>query len=292
MNNVLKKALVIAMAAAMSLSVAMPAFAASTNATVNTKAMAYFDNYASSKYNLSADALMEKIEAGEDMYIIDIRDAVDYNANHIKGAVNIPYFNIDDKLEHIPNDKPVYVHCYSGQTASQTVALLRLSGVDAYNVSGGWNNISKLAETKAELFTTKARKVTYNKRREVNDSLEAAIKAYYDNAEGKYNISPAAVKAGVEDGSIFLLDVRSAADHKAGHIEGVGMNIPFGLDMQESFSKLPKGKKIAVQCYSGQTASQTVAILRMLGYDAWNMSGGTGAEGGSGWLGAGYELVK
>ena len=42
-------------------------------------------------------------------------------------------------FENIPKDKPVIVQCYSGQTASQTVAILRLLGYEAYNLSGGWN---------------------------------------------------------------------------------------------------------------------------------------------------------
>ncbi len=41
---------------------------------------------------------------------------------------------------NIPTDKPIVVHCYSGQTASQTVAILRLLGYEAYNLSGGMNN--------------------------------------------------------------------------------------------------------------------------------------------------------
>ena len=62
--------------------------------------------------------------------------------------------------------------------------------------------------------------------------------------------------------------------------------------MQESFDILPEDKTLILQCYSGQTASQTVAALLIKGYTAYNLSGGMGAEGGSGWLGAGYELVK
>lgn len=38
-----------------------------------------------------------------------------------------------------PNDRTVYVYCYSGQTASQTVFLLHLAGKQAINVSGGFD---------------------------------------------------------------------------------------------------------------------------------------------------------
>mgnify|MGYP000482468506 CR=1 FL=1 len=39
------------------------------------------------------------------------------------------------------NDRTVYVYCYSGQTASQTVFLLHLAGKQAINVSGGLTKV-------------------------------------------------------------------------------------------------------------------------------------------------------
>ena len=60
---------------------------------------------------------------------------------------------------------------------------------------------------------------------------------------------------------------------------------------QYSAEQLPTGKTIVVNCYSGQTASQTAAILRLIGYNAQNHSGGMCKEGGSGGLGAGCKAV-
>ena len=91
------------------------------------------------------------------------------------------------------------------------------------------------------------------------------------------------VKAGEE---LFILDIRSAEDYAAGHIAGA-INIPFGAGMQESFSQIPTDKPVIVYCYTGQTASQVLGVLRMLGYEAYNMSGGMT----NGWLAAGYEVV-
>ncbi len=88
-----------------------------------------------------------------------------------------------------------------------------------------------------------------------------------------------------------MVDLRSAEDYAKGHIEGA-VNLPYGKGMQKEFDKLPTDKTLVLQCYSGQTASQTMAALRIKGYNAYNLSGGMGAEGGSGWLGAGYTLVK
>ena len=307
MNNTMKKALVIALSLAMTVSTSLPAFAADTpaastasvEATINTastvkaKAKRYFSNYPSDKNNVSVASFLDRAASNEKMTILDIRDAADYEKGHIEDAINVPYgVEISKQLEKIPDDRPVMVYCYSGQTASQTVALLRIAGKQAYNVSGGYTAISK-NEKAAKLTTAEPasfRSSTYD----VSSSIVSALKDYYTlaKANGKFNMSPAAVKEALAKDEIFLLDVRSRNDHLKSWISGVDLNIPFGNGMQNSFSKLPKDKKIVVQCYSGQTASQTVAVLRLLGYDAYNMSGGTGSVGGSGWLGADYRMEK
>ncbi|MFA7661910.1 MAG: rhodanese-like domain-containing protein, partial [Anaerovoracaceae bacterium] len=105
------------------------------------------------------------------------------------------------------------------------------------------------------------------------------------------NISPEKVKEIVDSGSdeYVILSVRQAVDYAEAHVPGA-MNIPFGAGMQEAFADLPQDKTIVVYCYTGHTASQTVGILRLLGYEALNMSFGMGSvETKVGWLGAGYE---
>ena len=100
------------------------------------------------------------------------------------------------------------------------------------------------------------------------------------------------VKKEAAEGKIYLVDIRSENDYLKSRISFAKENIPFGKGMQTALANLPKDRKIVFQCYSGQTASQTVAIARMMGLDAYNLSGGMGAKGGSGWLGAGYHVVK
>ena len=72
------------------------------------------------------------------------------------------------------------------------------------------------------------------------------------------------------------------------------VNIPFGKDMYSMFASLPADKKLIVYCYTGQTAGQTVAALRLLGYDAVSMNGGMGmpANAPLGWSAKGYPVVK
>ncbi|MFZ5826677.1 MAG: rhodanese-like domain-containing protein [Bacillota bacterium] len=87
-------------------------------------------------------------------------------------------------------------------------------------------------------------------------------------------IEGAALKAKVEgkDATIYLLDIRKPEDFAKGHIAGA-VNIPMGKVGAE-LNKFPKDKQIVVMCYSGQTSGQTVAALRIAGYNAISLKGG------------------
>lgn len=76
-------------------------------------------------------------------YIIDVREVDEYKVGHIKGAKNIPLSEIRDRLDEIPTDIPVYLHCRSAQRSyNACLALQHLGFNNIYNVSGGFMGIS------------------------------------------------------------------------------------------------------------------------------------------------------
>lgn len=268
---------------------------------VEAAALAYFSNFPADKHVISPADFFAKIDAGEEMFIIDIRSGEDYATSHIKGAVNLPFGNesIAQNLEVIPDDVPVYVYCYTGQTASQTVAVLNVAGKPAYNVQSGFvRGISVTPDYENYLSTDTVAlpSDTYAVDGDIKAAVAnyfATIASYAGTDTASQNIKVETVKEIVDSESedYVIVSVRKAEDYAKGHIKGA-VNIPFGAGMQDALSELPKDKKIIVHCYTGQTASQTVAILRLLGYEAYNMQFGMGsAETESGWLGAGYETV-
>lgn len=301
MKKIVMKLLIAAMVLSLSLSGGVTAFAdtaapaagtavVQADVTVHKAAKAYFENFPQDKHVISAADFLAKVQDGTAGFVIDLRKAEDYAKGHIQGAINIPYgAAVAEELDRIPDDQPVYVYCYSGQTASQTAALLNVAGKNAYNVSGGYTNgISKEAAA-AGLTTTEPSSYRTRRLYPVDAQVQDAIAQYYDiaSANGSFNLSAEKVKEGLESGEYFLVDVRSEEDFLRGHIPGAALNIPFGPGMQQQFGKLPRDQKIVVQCYSGQTASQVVGILRLLGYDAYNLSGGMN----NGWKKAGYETT-
>ena len=275
--------------------------AAEVSPVVAEKAMAYFADYDGSKVVIKAPDLFAKIDAGEEMLILDIRQPDAYAESHLAGAINVPFgMAIAENLSKIPDDVQIYVYCYTGQTASQTTALLNVAGKFAANVQSGFNNGIKTTEGYEKYVTSDAGATLPDATYDVDPDVQAAITAYYEDMvskEGttfKYNnFAPDSLKE-VMDAELddyFIYSVRQAKDYDEGHIKGA-INNPYGAGMQANFAaQLPMDKKIIVYCYSGQTASQTTAILRLLGYDAYNLSGGMGKVDGSGWLGAGYDVT-
>ena len=75
--------------------------------------------------------------------IIDVREPGEYAKSHIKTAVNIPLSQLRSRLEEIPRDRPVYLHCRSSQRSYNACLCLQAHGfTNVYNISGSYLGIS------------------------------------------------------------------------------------------------------------------------------------------------------
>ena len=74
------------------------------------------------------------------------------------------------------------------------------------------------------------------------------------------------------DGSVTLLDTRTAEEYRGGHIEGF-RNIPVD-ELRERLDELEAGKPVFVICQSGLRSYIASRILSGNGYDSYNFSGG------------------
>lgn len=79
----------------------------------------------------------------QDAFIIDCRERFEYEEHgHLKKSVNIPLSEFRDRLDEIPHDKPVYIHCLSGQRSYFMVRALENLGYDqVYNIDGSYLGI-------------------------------------------------------------------------------------------------------------------------------------------------------
>lgn len=70
--------------------------------------------------------------------VIDVREAGEHRRAHIPGAVNVPLTEVESRLEVIPRDTPVVVHCKLGSRGALAAKRLHELGFEnVHNLAGG-----------------------------------------------------------------------------------------------------------------------------------------------------------
>ena len=69
-------------------------------------------------------ALKKKLDEGEHLQIVDIRERAEYNVCHIPGAVCLPKKEIFDHLNQIAREMPVVMYCRYGAKTPPVVITL------------------------------------------------------------------------------------------------------------------------------------------------------------------------
>ncbi len=68
------------------------------------------------------DDVKAALDAGAQMIFIDARPASDYQVDHVAGAWNIPFFEIEDRWDEVPEGYWVFTYCACPHDASGIVA--------------------------------------------------------------------------------------------------------------------------------------------------------------------------
>lgn len=105
--------------------------------------------------SITVTDLKAKLDAGEDIIVLDVRDPHEWEIAAIDGTLRIPKGDIqaaknavlagrkledETVLTDIPKDKPLYVHCRSGKRSADSILFLNEVGYDLnhmWNVEGG-----------------------------------------------------------------------------------------------------------------------------------------------------------
>jgi rhodanese-related sulfurtransferase len=80
------------------------------------------------------------------VFLLDVRERMEWDAGHAPTAVNIPMAELPGRLAEIPADRPVVCMCRSGGRSAKVVAWLSQQGYDVWNLSGGahaWSGFGK-----------------------------------------------------------------------------------------------------------------------------------------------------
>jgi len=180
--------------------------------------------------------------------LLDVRDGIDFEGGHLRGALNVAlngkYATWAGSL--LATDRPIVVIAEEG---GEQEAVMRLGRIGLDNVAGYLaGGMSALANR--DDLVERTERIT-----------APALAEWF--AGKRPDAGPAPI----------VVDVRSAAEHAGGHIEG-SLNIPL-THLEERLREIPAGKPVAVHCEGGYRSAIAASLLQKLGHrDVRDLVGG------------------
>ena len=221
-------------------------------------------------------------------FLLDVREVSEIEASgFITGAVAIPVREVLANLDKLPaQDQPIVIYCGSGHRGALVMAALRFLGyTDVRNLNGGtgaWTKAEFALETglPAAPVAGTAPTVDATMLRDLNNFL-------VNLPEGYYTVKATDLNTELAGGATpTMIDVRSAEDFAAGHIDGT-MNIAINAFLADMTLLPGKDAPVVVLCQGGHRGALALMALRMLGWtDVRNLAGGVNA-----WTAAELPLV-
>jgi rhodanese-related sulfurtransferase len=242
---------------------------------------------------ITAESLYEILD--DNINIIDLRKAEDFNKGHIKGAMNVPLNRLIQFLEEdiFPaNVEKNILVSYTGQESGYAASALRFMGYAnfwslKYGMSS-WNRVFakdhwiKEASSKysSELEKAENPMMKAGNYPEIHtgekfsvDILEHRVNDIFNEGFEKAVITADHLFQNLED--YYIINYWPEKHYKLGHIKGAVRYQPReSLKRDVALNTLPVEKPIAVYCYTGQTAAHITAYLRIIGYDAYSVKFG------------------
>ena len=87
---------------------------------------------------IDSASLQEKITAGEDIHLVDIRTPAEVAQAAIPNAVHLPMHLLPLRMNELPKDKDVVLYCRSGARSYHACSFLAQQGFDnVINLRGG-----------------------------------------------------------------------------------------------------------------------------------------------------------
>jgi adenylyltransferase/sulfurtransferase len=102
-----------------------------------------YDQFCGVRYDatvpvISVQKLKEKMDAGEALSLIDVREPFEFEIARIDGAKLIPLGEVPKRADELDRSQMLVIHCHSGARSARAVRLLKQRGfVNVYNLEGG-----------------------------------------------------------------------------------------------------------------------------------------------------------
>lgn len=184
--------------------------------------------------------ILEDDKAKENYLVIDVRDASEYQAGHVKFAINLNVDELEKNLNKIEDlkDKNVVTICNTGKKSQKAAEILVKNGFQkVYNAQG-------------------VKEFSYKTMTQVANIRGQEFAALVENAQAPLQI----------------LDARDEKDYKEGHIAHARHTT---VDTVDQLTGLNKEQPVYAYCYSGNRSFKVAEKLTQAGYTTVNVLDGT-----------------
>jgi hydroxyacylglutathione hydrolase len=188
---------------------------------------------------LDLSQLSEALQSGT---VVDLTPAAEFAKGHVPGTINIPLGMLSAWAGWLVDyDRPTYLICEPGEL-EEAARVLHKIGVE--DIQGGFDSGEVRQSGKAE--------------------------------ESYASEAPEDLASSIKTGEVKLIDVRSAEEWHAGHVEQAEHR--FLGRLPRYLDELPRGKPLVVQCQSGARSAIGVSVLQAAGFkNVVNLTGGYSA---------------
>jgi len=94
-----------------------------------------------SQESITTAGLADALAAHPEAMVLDVRGAGEFAESHVDGAKNIAYTRLAARIDEVPEEKRLYVHCGSGQRAGFAASYLASRHRDVIYVDGAFTGI-------------------------------------------------------------------------------------------------------------------------------------------------------
>jgi hydroxyacylglutathione hydrolase len=92
---------------------------------------------------ISTRDLDQELRDHADAVVMDVRGALEFAAGHVRGATNVAYTRLLPRIDEVPRDRSLLVHCGSGLRAAMATSCLAREGHEVVYVDGEFGDIPR-----------------------------------------------------------------------------------------------------------------------------------------------------
>ncbi len=79
---------------------------------------------------IDPDELAERLEEGDDLIVLDVRDDDEWAAGHIPGSIHLPFGELPERLGELPRDRAIAAICSGGKRSGLAASILQREGFE------------------------------------------------------------------------------------------------------------------------------------------------------------------